>query len=77
MPYFFKKGKKTETQKKKEREREICAVYEEGAVTDRTCQKQLEKFHAGNFSVDNAPQSNRLVEVDSNQTETLTENNQH
>ena len=34
MLYYFKKGKNTtEIQKK------ICAVYGEGAVTDRTCQK--------------------------------------
>ena len=39
MLYFFKKGKNaTETQKK------ICAVYGEGAVTDRTCEKLSAKF---------------------------------
>ena len=37
MLSYFKKGKNaTETQKKK-----ICAVYGEGAVTDRTCQSGL------------------------------------
>ena len=77
MLYYFKKGKNaTETQK------EICAVYGEGAVTDRTCQKWFAKFCAGVFSLDNAPQSGRPVEVDSdqietlNQIETLIENNQ-
>ena len=34
------------------------------------------KFCAGDFSLDNTPQSGRQVEVDSNQIETLTENNQ-
>ena len=35
MVYYFKKGKDaTETHTKK-----ICAMYREGAVTDRTCQK--------------------------------------
>ena len=39
MLYYFKKGKNaTETQKK------ICAVYGEGSVTDRTCQKWFAKF---------------------------------
>ena len=39
MLYYFKKGKNaTETQEK------ICAVYGEGAVTHRKCQKQLTKF---------------------------------
>ena len=42
MLYYFKEGKNaTEMQKKK-----ICAVYGEGAVTDRTCQKWFVKFHA-------------------------------
>ena len=42
MLCYFKKGKNTtETQKK------ICAVYGEGAVTDRTCQTRFVKFHAG------------------------------
>ena len=68
MLYYFKKGKSsTETQKK------ICAVYEDGAVTDRTCQKW---FHAGDFSLDDAPQSGRPVEVNSDQIETITENSQ-
>ncbi|KAF6130886.1 hypothetical protein HJG60_007843 [Phyllostomus discolor] len=72
MLFYFKKGKKaTETQKK------ICAVYGEGAVTDRTCQKWFAKFRAGDFSVDDAPRSGRPVEVDSNQIKTLIENNQH
>ena len=34
------------------------------------------KFHAGDFSVNDAPQSGRPVEVDSDQIETLIENNQ-
>ena len=37
--YYFKRGKNTiETQKL------ICAVYEEGAVTDQRCQKWFVKF---------------------------------
>ena len=72
MLYYFKNGKNaTEKQKK------ICAVYGESAVTDRTCQKWLVKFCAGDFSLDDAPWSGRPVEVDSNQIETIIENNQH
>ena len=44
--YYFKKGKNaTEMQKKKR----AWAVYGEGAVTDRMCQKWLVKFRAGDF----------------------------
>ena len=51
MLYYFKKGKNaTETHKK------ICAVYGEGAVTDRTCQKWFAKFRAADFSLDDALQ---------------------
>ena len=72
MLYYFKKGKNaTETHKK------ICAVYGEGAVTDRTRQKWFATFHAGDFSLDDAPWLGRPVEGDSDQIETLIENNQH
>ena len=65
MLYYFKKGENaTEMQKTS------CAVYEEDAVTDRTCQKWFAKFHTGDFSLDDAPWSGRPVEIDSDQTET-------
>ena len=71
MLYYFKKSKNaTETQKK------IGAVYGEGSVTDQICQKWFAKFHAGEFSLDDAPRWGRPVEVDSDQIETLSENNQ-
>ena len=71
MLYYFEKYKNaTETHKK------ICAVYEEGAVTDWMCQKWFAKFCAGDFSLDNAPWLGRPVEVDRDQIEILTENNQ-
>ena len=71
MLYYFKKGKNaTETHKK------ICEVYGEGAVTDRMCQKWFVKFCAGDFSLHDAPQSGRPVEVDSYQIKTIIENNQ-
>ena len=47
--------------------KKTCAVYGEGAVTDRTCQKRFAKFHAGDFSLDDAPWLDRPVEIDSNQ----------
>ena len=38
-------------------------------MTDQTCQKWFERFRAGDFSLDNAPQSGRPVEVDNDQIE--------
>ena len=55
---FFKKGKNaTETQNMN------CAVYGEGAVTDRMSQKWFVKFRAGDFLLDEAAQLGRPVEV--------------
>ena len=41
------------------------------------CQKWFAKFHAGDFSLDDAPRLGRPVEVDREQIKTLIENNQH
>ena len=45
-------------------------------MTDQTCQKWFVKFCAGDFSLDDSPGSGTPVEVDSDQIETLIENNQ-
>ena len=39
MVYYFKKGKNTTDMQKK-----MCAVYGEGVITDRMCQKRFVKF---------------------------------
>ena len=52
--------------------KKICTVYGESAVTDRTCQKCFGKFCV----LVNAPWLGRTVEVDSDQINTLIENNQ-
>ena len=39
MLYYFKKGKSATKMQKM-----ICAVYEEGGVSDRTCQKWFAEF---------------------------------
>ena len=54
----------------------IFVVYGEGAVTDGTSQKWFAKFNAGDVFLDNAPQLDTSVEVDSDQIETLYENSQ-
>ena len=51
-------------------------MYEEGAVTDQTCQKWFAKFCIGDFLLDYAPWSGRPIKVDSNQIKTFIENNQ-
>ena len=64
MLYDFKKGKNAI-----ERQKKICAVYREGDVPihfDRTYQKWLKKFCAGDFSPGNILQLGRPVEVQSN-----------
>ena len=48
----------------------------EGAMTDQMFQKWFANFCAGDFSLGNAPQSGRPVEVDNYQIKTLIENNQ-
>ena len=45
-------------------------------MTDGMCQKWFAKFRTGDFSLDDAPRSDRPVEVDSGQVEILIENNQ-
>ena len=51
-------------------------MYGEGAVSGRTWQMWFVKFCASHFSLDDALQSGRPVEVGSNQIKTLIENNQ-
>ena len=51
MLYYFMKGKSMT-----EKQKQICAVYGEGAVTVRMCQKWFAKFCAGDFLLDDTPQ---------------------
>ena len=56
-----------------EMHKKICAVYGEGAVTDWKCQKWFVNFCAGDFLLDDIPQSDRTAEVDSNEINTIIE----
>ena len=60
--------------KKKKKKKDLCSVWRR--CCDQICQKWFVKFCAGDFSLGDAPPSGRPVEVDSNQIETLIENNQ-
>ena len=55
---FQERKKATEMQKKK---KFMCG---KGTVTDWMCSQWFVKFHAGDFTLDDAPQSGRPVEVD-------------
>ena len=57
LGFIFSRKVKTQLKCKKKNKKKICAVYGEGAVTDGTCQKWFVKFHAGDFSLDDAPWS--------------------
>ena len=46
-------------------------------MTDGMCQKWFVQLRAGDFLLNDTPWSNRPVEVDSNQIDTLIENNKH
>ena len=59
-----------------EMQENICAVYGKGTETNEMCQKWFTKFHAGGFLVENPARSGRPVKVNSDQIETLIENNQ-
>ena len=51
-------------------------MYGEGAVTGRMCQKWFAKFRAADFSLEDAPQSDRPVEVDSKRIKMVIGNKQ-
>ena len=52
-------------------------MYGKDDVTDQACQKRFTKFHAGDFSVYNAPWTRIPVELDNNKIKMFTENSQH
>ena len=47
----------------RKRKKFIFAVYGEGAVTDRTCQKWFVMLCSADFSLEGAPRLGRPVEV--------------
>ena len=51
--------------------REICEVYGENAISDRTGQKWFAKFRSGNFDLNDAPRSGRQSYFDESHLNTL------
>lgn len=70
MLFYFRKGENT-TQATKE----ICAVYGEGALAERTVRKWFAKFRAGDFNVKDQERSGRPSSTDDDQLKTLLDNN--
>ena len=63
-------------EKKRKKKKDLCSEWRR-CCDYGLCQKWFVKFHARDFSLANAPQLARWVEVDSDQIETLTENSLH
>ncbi|CAL1263716.1 unnamed protein product [Larinioides sclopetarius] len=57
--FVYKRGKNAVQARKK-----LTDVYGEDELTVRQCQNWFVKFRSGNFDVDDAPHSGRLVEAD-------------
>ena len=59
--------------------KKMCAMYREGAVTDLMCHEYLRSFmlETSCWMILHSPQLGRRVEVDSEQKETLIENDQY
>ena len=74
MLYCFKKGKTTTEMQKIKR---LVLCMQEGAVNDQMCQKWFVMFQAGDFLLNDCPWLGRPDEIDSNQINSLIENNQH
>ena len=53
-----------------EYKKDLCCVWR-SCDTDPTCQRWFAKFHAGDFSLDDVPWSDRPVEDDRDETETF------
>ena len=68
-------------QKCKKKKKDLCSVWRRygevyGEVIDWVCQKWFPKFHARDFLLDDAPQSDGPVEVNRDEIKTSIDNNQ-
>ncbi|GFW85519.1 histone-lysine N-methyltransferase SETMAR [Trichonephila clavipes] len=53
----------------------LTDVYGEGMLTVRQCQNWFAKFRSGNFDVEDAPRSGRLIEADKDMIKALVDAN--
>ncbi|GFX12224.1 histone-lysine N-methyltransferase SETMAR [Trichonephila clavipes] len=59
----------------KQQRKKLTDVYAEGVLTVRQCQNWFAKFRSGNFDVEDAPRSGRLVEADKDAIKALVDAN--
>ncbi|KAF2364894.1 HTH ArsR-type DNA-binding domain, partial [Trinorchestia longiramus] len=72
MLFFFRKGKNASQAIK-----EICALYGNDSVSERTIRKWFAKFRAGDCSLIDKERSGRPFTTDDDQIKSLIENNPH
>ena len=58
-------------QKASEVTKDICAVYEEDAIAERTVRDWFARFKRGNFDLNDAPRSVRPIKMDQDQLRDL------
>ncbi|GFY18885.1 histone-lysine N-methyltransferase SETMAR [Trichonephila clavipes] len=68
--FYYRKDKNAVQAKKK-----LTDVYGEGVLTVRQCQNWFANFRSGNFDVEDAPRSGRLVEADKDTIKALVDAN--
>jgi len=70
MLFFYRKGKNVTQAANK-----ICAVYDEGAVAERTVRKWFARFKADDFNLEDQERPDKPSTTDEDQIKTLIENN--
>jgi [histone H3]-lysine36 N-dimethyltransferase SETMAR len=68
--FYHQKGENAAQARKK-----LSDVYGEDALTKRQCQNWFAKFQSGNFDIEDAPCSGRLVEADEDTIKVLIDEN--
>jgi histone-lysine N-methyltransferase SETMAR len=58
-------------------QKNICDVYGEGAVSDRTCRKWFSRMREGDVDLNDEPPTGLTSKVDDDQIRALTETDRH
>jgi histone-lysine N-methyltransferase SETMAR len=57
--------------------RNICEIYGDGFIPERTAQFWFARFKEGNFSLNDAPRSGRPIEIDDEELEAILQEDRH